>query len=130
MLKEGIVVTNKIVNVLIALTSPGPPATSMGTLRAEDETFMRDRLHVILVRVAGAEESVLHRDVVHDVPEDGGLHLGRVVEPLDLNPHVADRSLPHGVNPPDIGSVRPARGEKTAQSPTEIFSSALVMVLW
>ena len=102
MLKQGIVVTNKIVNVVIAVSSSGDPTRSMGTLRAEDETFVRDCLHVILVRVAGAEESVLHRDVVHGVPEDGGLHLCRVVEPLDLDPHVAHSSLPHRVNPADL----------------------------
>ena len=52
---------------MIAVSSSGDPTRSMGTLRAQDETFVRDCLHVILVRVAGAEESLLHRNVVHGV---------------------------------------------------------------
>ena len=113
MLKERVVVAHQVVNVVIALLAVvSRPARSLGGLGTEDETFVRNGLHVVLVRVAGAEERVLQRDVVHGVAQDGGLDLCRVVEPLDLDPHVPHCSLPHGVDPPDVGSVGPACGEK------------------
>ena len=79
---------------------------------------MRNGLHVVLVRVRGGKQTVADAEILHPpTAHCCALHLGRVIEPPDLDLHVAGGGGPHAVDPPYVGPVRPAGGEEDGTVP-------------
>ena len=110
---DGVILPHQAVDLGL-LPVPGPGLHLRG-----HHALVRDCLHVILIRVSRAEESILclTDGLETPAPEDCALDLRRVIEPHDLDPHVSCPRLPHRVDPPDVWKVRAAGAQKHSAVP-------------